>query len=273
MKLRHPLKSVTGFVSTLAMLGVLGYVGVAVFFYWHQDNILFQPTVLPASYEFNLPDVKEVTVPAEGATLSALHFKQPNAKGVVFFLHGNAGNLATWVRDTEFYRRNNFDLFMIDYRGFGKSTGHIESEAQLHADVLAAWKFLAPQYEGRKRVIFGRSLGTTLAAKLSTEVNADWTVLVSPFYSMDAMRQRHYPWLPSALLRYQFTTNEWLPNIKNPVTIMHGKIDALIDISQAEKLKALSPKVELIEIDGGDHVNLHQLASYLDALSVRLGKL
>ena len=173
--MRHPLKSVTGFVSTLAMLGVLGYVGVAAFFYWAQDNIVFRPDVLPASYEFKLPNVSEVKIPVDGATLSALHFKQPNAKGVVFFLHGNAGNLASWVRDTNFYRRSNYDLFMIDYRGFGKSTGHIESEAQLHADVLTAWQLIAPQYEGRKRVIFGRSLGTTLATKLSTNVAADWT--------------------------------------------------------------------------------------------------
>ncbi len=270
---RHPLKSVTGFVSTLAMLGVLGYAGVAALFYWGQDRLIFQPTVLPASYSFTVPDVKEVSVPVQGATLSALQFKLPNPKGVVFFLHGNAGNLATWVLDTEFYRRNNYDLFMIDYRGFGKSTGHIESEAQLHADVLAAWNFIAPQYEGKKRVIFGRSLGTTLAAKLSTEVNADWTALVSPFYSLNAMREEYYPWLPAALMRYTFATNEWLPNIKNPVTIVHGKIDALINISQAERLKALSPKVELIEIDGGDHVNLHHLASYLDVLSDRLAKL
>jgi uncharacterized protein len=273
MKLRHPLKSVTGFVSTLAMLGVLGYVGVAGFFYWAQDNIVFRPDVLPESHEFKLPDVYEVKIPVEGATLSALHFKQPNAKGVVFFLHGNAGNLASWVRDTNFYRRSNFDLFMIDYRGFGKSTGHIESEAQLHADVLAAWKIIAPQYEGKKRVIFGRSLGTTLATKLSTEVNADWTVLVSPFYSLEAMRQQHYPWLPGALVRYKFRTNEWLPNVKNPVTIIHGNADTMIHISQAERLKEIAPKVELIEIPGGDHVNLHQLSSYLDALADRLIKL
>ena len=273
MKMRHPLKSVTGFVSTLAMLGVLGYVGVAAFFYWAQDNIVFRPETLPATHEFKLPNVSEVKIPVDGATLSALHFKQPNAKGVVFFLHGNAGNLASWVRDTNFYRRSNVDLFMIDYRGFGKSTGHIESEAQLHADVLAAWKLMAPQYEGRKRVIFGRSLGTTLATKLSTEVAADWTVLVSPFYSLEAMRQQHYPWLPGALMRYKFTTNEWLPNIKNPVTIIHGNADPLIPISHAERLKGIAPKVELIEIPGGDHVNLHQLSSYLDALGDRLVKL
>lgn len=271
--LRHPLKSVTGFVSTLAMLGVLGYGGVAALFYWGQDKLIFNPTVLPSAYSSALPDVIEVSVPVEGATLSALHFKQSNPKGVVFFLHGNAGNLATWVLDTDFYRRNNYDLFIIDYRGFGKSTGRIESEAQLHADVLTAWNFITPQYEGRKRVIFGRSLGATLAAKLSTEVTADWTVLVSPFYSLDAMRQQYYPWLPAALMRYKFSTDEWLPIIKTPVTIVHGKIDALINISQAERLKVLTPKVELIEIEGGDHLNLHHLATYLDALSDRLGKL
>ena len=94
----------------------------------------------------------------------ALHLRLPAPKGVVFFLHGNGGSLESWFINPEFYRRANYDLFMIDYRGYGKSTGQIESEAQLRADVRAAWATVAPQYAGRKVVFYGRSLGTGLAA-------------------------------------------------------------------------------------------------------------
>ena len=66
-----------------------------------------------------------------GATLHALHFMQEQPRGLVFFLHGNAGNLQTWTTGIDFYRRVNYDLFILDYRGYGKSTGHIESEQQL----------------------------------------------------------------------------------------------------------------------------------------------
>lgn len=266
-------RSVRGFIASTAVLGVLVYGGVVGFFYVEQERLIFSPTTLPTSHQFSLPDTTEINLPVDGATLSALHFKQPAAKGVVFFLHGNGGNLASWLRSTDFYRKNNFDVFMIDYRGYGKSTGSIVSEAQLHADVMAAWNWIAPQYEGRKRVIFGRSLGTTLAAKLSTQVRADWTVLVSPFYSLDGMRRDVYPFLPGALMRYTFRTDQWLPHANSRVTIMHGDRDEVIGYSHADRLQRLVPRVELITIDGGTHYNLQQLPQYVDALSERLAKL
>jgi uncharacterized protein len=264
--------TVRGFVS-LAVLATILYGAVVAFFYSSQESLIFRPTKLPAEHQFNLPNTTEVKIPVEGAELSALHFKHPGSKGVIFFLHGNGGSLANWLRSTDFYAKNNFDLFMIDYRGFGKSTGKIESEAQLHADVMTAWKLVAPQYEGKKRVIFGRSLGTTLTAKLASEVQPDWTVLVSPFYNLDTMRQDLYPFLPGAAMRYAFTTNEWLPKINGAVTIVHGDVDELIAFKHAERLQALVPKTELVKINGGTHNNLHHLPQYIDALSERLQKL
>lgn len=266
------MRAARGF-ATMLVIGTLLYGGVAGSFYAGQEKIIFRPVPLPAAHSFTLEQTNEVIIPVEGATLSALHFKQANAKGVIFFLHGNGGNLTSWLKTTDFYRKNNFDLFMIDYRGYGKSSGSIDSEAQLHADVLAVWKHVAPEYEGKKRVIFGRSLGTTLAAKLATEVHADWTVLVSPFYNIDAMRRDYYSWLPAALMRYSFTTDQWLPNVKSPITIIHGDRDEMIAYSHAERLQAIVPRAELIKIDGGTHLNLHHLPQYIDALSERLVKL
>ncbi|MFN7673600.1 MAG: alpha/beta hydrolase, partial [Betaproteobacteria bacterium] len=172
-------RGIGGFIASVAVLCVLAYGGVAGVFFVGQERLIFRPTPLPASHVFNLPQTTEISLAVDGATLSTLHFKQPDAKGVIFFLHGNGGNLSSWLRNTDFYRRNKFDVLMIDYRGYGKSTGSIESEAQLHRDVMTAWQWVAPQYEGKKRVIYGRSLGTTLAAKLSSEVESDLTVLVS----------------------------------------------------------------------------------------------
>ncbi len=263
-----------GFAS-LVVVGALLYAGVVGVFYVGQERLIFMPTVLPADHTFTLADTTEVRIPVNGATLSALHFKQPNARGVIFFLHGNGGNLASWLTTTDFYRKNNFDLFMIDYRGYGKSTGSIASEAELHADVLTAWQQIAPQYAGKKRVIYGRSLGAALATKLATEpaVEADWLVLVSPFFNVDAMRRDYYSWLPGALMRYTFTTNEWLSKVRAPITIVHGDRDTLITYDHAARLHALVPGSELIKIEGGNHLNMHHLAPYVNALTVRLAKL
>ena len=113
-----------------------------------------------------------------------LRSQQTPGRGALLYLHGNAGNLEGWFDDLAFYRQANFDLFMIDYRGYGKSTGHIQSETQLHADVRAAWNAVAPEYAGRKRVIYGRSLGTGFATRLASEVDADLLVLVAPYSSV-----------------------------------------------------------------------------------------
>jgi len=266
-------------IAAILLLAALAYVGVAAFFYWGQEKLIFQPTPLPATYQFNLPDTKEVSIPVKGAILSALHFRLPDrekSKGVVFFLHGNAGNLSTWLTSVDFYRANQFDVFMIDYRGYGKSKGVIKSEAQLHQDVLAAWQFMAPEYAGKKRVIFSRSLGTTLAAKLATQIEADWIVMASPFYSLDALRREYYPYLPAMLMRYEFSTNVWLPKVKSPITIMHGDNDTLIDFSHAQRLQALMPaaaNTELIKIRGGTHLNLQEIPAYGQALQAGLGRL
>ena len=94
----------------------LGYV------YARQERLLFHPDALPADHAFKRDaDVHEVSVAVPGATLSALHLQLPAPKGVVFFLHGNGGNLESWFVNVDFYRRANVDLFMIDYRGYGKS--------------------------------------------------------------------------------------------------------------------------------------------------------
>ena len=271
--MKHFRRGIGGFIASVALLGILAYGGVAGFFYVGQETLIFRPTPLTASHQFNLPQTTEVNLVVDGATLSALHFKQPDPKGVIFFLHGNGGNLSSWLRSTDFYRKNNFDVFMIDYRGYGKSTGSIESEAQLHRDVMTAWQWISPQYEGKKRVIYGRSLGATLAAKLSAEVSSDLTVLVSPFYNLNAVREAHYAWLPAALMRYTFTTDQWLPQAKSPVVILHGERDELIEVDQAIRLKAAVPSVELVRIEGGTHYNLHHLPQYVELLSAGLSKL
>jgi pimeloyl-ACP methyl ester carboxylesterase len=252
---------------------LLVYAAVLLLLYLRQESLLFLPARLPPDHRFSVPGVVEVAVPVEGATLSALHFRQPGARGVVFFLHGNAGSLQSWLTGTEFYRRTGYDLFMIDYRGYGKSGGRIDDEAQLHADVLAAWRLIAPEYAGRKRVIYGRSLGTGLAARLAAEVQAELLVLVSAYSSLLDVARDHYPWVPGALLRYPMRTDLWLPRVTMPVLMLHGESDDVIGIDHAERLSALHPPAELVRLPGTGHNDVHRSMRYLDALAERLDRL
>ena len=263
-----------GVKKTLITLvaGALGlYAALMALLWWGQERLLFHPDKLAADYRFNVaPDVHETWIAVPGARLNALHLKLPNPKGVVFFLHGNAGSLDSWFTNTEFYRRANVDLFMFDYRGYGKSSGRIESQAQLEADVRAAWAAVAPQYAGKKRVFYGRSLGTGLAAMLAAEVQPELTVLVSPYTSMTALARQHYQWVPTALLRYPLHTDTALARVKGPVVLAHGGSDTLIPPSHSEALKAVAPQAKLLLVPDAAHGDIHLFTAYLDGLKAAL---
>lgn len=255
------------------LLAVLALYGGALAWLWiSQEKLLFAPQVLPADQPLaRAPDIHEVTVDVPGARLSALHLRLPDPKGVVFFLHGNGGSLANWFVNPEYYRRLNFDLFMLDYRGFGKSTGRIQSEAQLHADVRAAWATMAAKYADRKVVIYGRSLGTGLAVSLAAEMSPtrppDLTVLVSPYRSMAALATEHFPWVPPAVVRYPLRTDALIGQVRGPILIVHGERDTLIPPSHSESLKRLAPQASLLRVPGAGHNDLQEFDVYLGTLA------
>ncbi|SPE19945.1 Hydrolase with alpha/beta fold [Burkholderiales bacterium] len=257
---------------------VAALVALVAVLYWRQGTLLFFPEPLAPDYRFNLPGVAEAPLAVDGAVLSALHLRLPDPKGIVFLLHGNAGNLANWFagrefEGTDFYRRANFDLFMIDYRGYGKSSGRIRSEAQLHGDVAAAWEQVAPLYQGRRKVIFGRSLGTALAAGLAARVRPDLTVLASAYWSMVELARIYYPLAPRFLMRYRLETFRDIANIDGPVLLLHGDQDELIPVTHSVRLQAVARAAQLVRIAGASHSNLDDFTRYREALSDSLARL
>lgn len=257
----------------MMLLLAIPYCGIAAWVYTKQESLLFYPVTLPPSYRFNIPNVIETTVAVDGAVLSALHLKLDQAKGLVFYLHGNGGNLAGWFTNSAFYQKLNFDLFMIDYRGYGKSTGRIESEAQLRDDVRKAFAQIAPQYQGKRIVILGRSLGTGLAAGLAAETRPDLTILVSPYYSMRDMARQHYPYLPVQLLRYPLETWRDIPRIENPLLLVHGERDTLIPVSHSDRLWKIAKNARLLHLPQAGHDDVHQFDEYRGLLTQYLNAL
>ena len=249
------------------------YVAVLAHLWFNQESLIFQPTPLPASHPFKLAaDVHELSIDVPGAKLDAWHMQLPHPDGVVFYLHGNGGNLESWFVNADFYRQLNMNLFMIDYRGYGKSTGHISSEAQLMADAQAAWQSIASRYAGKRVVFIGRSLGTGVSAKLVASLEPDkrpnLLVLVSPYISMQTMAQEQYPFVPTAVLRYPLRTDEALTALagQTPVLILHGDKDALIPYRHAETLSRLTPGIQLQPVLGAGHGDLQTFDVYLDTL-------
>jgi len=266
----------------LLSLGVLAAAGAAYtavigWLWFRQERLLFEPTTLPPDCVLATDaDVHEYAIEVPGARLSAAHLALPDPRGVVFFLHGNSGNLTDCLADLDAFRQVNFDVVMFDYRGYGKSTGRIASEQQLRADVRAVWASFAPRYEGKRVVISGQSLGTGLAAGLAAELCAagrapDLTLLVSPYSSMRTLADELYPWVPRQVLRYPLHTVEHAPQLLGPLMLIHGDQDKLIGIHHSEALRTAMPHAQLLRVEGAGHGDVHKFPSFRQALSGALG--
>jgi len=269
-------------VYALFSLGVLAAVGAvytaAIGYLWlRQESLLFEPSVLDAAEKLvEDEDVYEQWIDVPGARLSAAQLKRPDPRGVVFFLHGNSGNLRDCLVDLDAFREVNFDVVMFDYRGYGKSSGRIESEQQLRADVLAVWNQFAAQYEGKRVVIAGQSLGTALAAGLGAELCSrgrapDLTLLVSPYSSMRALAEELYPWVPSRVLRYPLHTAEHAARLSGPLMLIHGDKDELIGIHHSHALRTAVPAAQFHCVEGAGHGDVHKSPSFRKALAGALG--
>lgn len=269
-------------VYALFSLGVIAAVGAvytaAIGWLWfRQERLLFEPVKLPADHVLcKDSDVEEIAIEVPGATLSAVRLSLPSPRGVVFFLHGNSGNLTDCMEELNAFREVNFDVVMFDYRGYGKSTGCIASEEQLRADVRYVWEYFAKDYDGRRIVISGQSLGTGLAAGLSAELSAadrtpDLTMLVSPYSSMRALADELYPWVPGRVLRYPLHTMDHAARLAGKLMLVHGDKDELIGIHHSEALSKLIPQAELLRVEGAGHSDVHKFPSFRKALAGALG--
>jgi hypothetical protein len=262
------MKGLASALLGIALAALALYGALLAVLWWKQEALLFRPQPLPPDHRLAVePDVHEHTVQVPGASLSVLHLRLPQPRGVVFFLHGNAGNLAGWFTGIDFYRQANFDLVMPDYRGYGKSTGRIADPQQLREDVRAVWDSVAARYAGRRVVLYGRSLGTGLAADLAEQLTREGrpphlTVLVSPYSSLRELAAEFYPWVPGGLLRYPLDTARHVPNIGGPVLLVHGERDSLIGVHHSERLLRAAPSARLLVVPGAGHNDVQEHPSY-----------
>ncbi len=153
---------------------------------------------------------------------------------------------------------------MVDYRGFGKSTGK-RSEEKIISDMQFVYRELAKQYPEDHLVIYGRSIGSGFATKLAADNNPRYLILDSPYYNFSKVVGRFLPFLPVRyILRYRMRTDEWIVHVRCHTYIIHGTRDWLIPtIEQSEKLQRLNPsKITLIRIIGCGHNNLTSNPEY-----------
>lgn len=227
------------------------YVLLCIVLYVAQDNIIFNPDKLPEDFIFRTGEEVELGV-ADGISLNCLLLKEAPSKGVILYLHGNRGTIRRCIRQAETMAGNGYDIFIPDYRGFGKSDGHIESEAQLQADVQKVYDYLKQHYPEDKIVLVGYSLGSGLASYLAAHNQPQQLVMVAPYLSLVDIKNRTAPFLPDFLLRYQMQSEAYLRLVKAPVTLFHGDQDEVIPFDSSEKLQAINPlSIKLVAMHSG----------------------
>jgi len=232
---------------------------------YRQEDMLFFPDTLPANHAFTFNNTfQEYFFKVDEKTnLHGLLFRTDSSKGLIFYLHGNSGCIDSWGTVADVYLNNNYDLFILDYRGYGKSQGSISSENQLHNDVQIVYDSLKKMYKEKDIVIIGSSIGTGLATKLASTNSPKRLILNAPYYSMIDLAHQYIKILPSFLIRYKLKTNEYITQVKCPVTIFHGDQDEVIYVGSSEKLKKLFKEGDqLFILEGQRHNGINENVKY-----------
>lgn len=263
-----------GFIKITTII-VSIYLIVCIGLYFYQEKFIFHPLKLDKNYVFNFEGkYEEVTINLfDGKKLHGLLFKADSSKGLIFYLHGNAGNLSTWGELAKNYQEIGYDVFMLDYRGYGKSEGTIESQEQLFHDVQHAFDFIKTKYCESDIVILGYSIGTGIASSLATNNSPKLLVLQAPFYSMSDMMEKQFSIIPKFLLRYKFPNNEFLKKSTIPVVIFHGRDDEIIPYESSERLLKESQTIDtLISLPLQGHNGMTENPNYLTGIGEILKK-
>lgn len=244
---------------------IIAYLAITALVYFVQERFIFKPEKLPQdfTYQYDAPFEEQFFDTAPGVRINGLHFfcKEPN--GLILYLHGNSRSIKGWAKHAKDFYRYGYDVLLVDYRGFGKSTGK-RSEREMLADMQFVYNRLAGKYGEQHILVYGRSLGSGFATKVAADNSPRYLILDAPYFSFIKVAERFTPFLPHRwLLRYHLHTDQWIRKVNCHTYILHGTRDRLIPIRHSEKLQQINPhKITLIRIHGGRHNNLASFPEY-----------
>ena len=253
-------RRMTMFDLLLSFLVIGGgvYLFFCLYLFIMQGRLLFYPnlpsrkiTATPAQIGLNFEPVTITT--SDHVRITGWFVPAQEAKGVLLFFHGNAGNISHRLDSLAIFHRLGLSTLIIDYRGYGESEGRI-SEQGTYLDGEAAWRYLTESkgIDPEEIVIFGRSLGGAIAAHLAARTDPAGVVLESVFTSAPDLAAQLYPVFPVRLLaRYQYAVKKAVRSIGAPVLVIHSPDDEIIPFAHGVAVynAAAAPK-EFLEIRG-----------------------
>lgn len=269
----------TRLLISFAFMAAGAYALLVALVYLGQERMMYLPTAslvtTPAAHGMPYQDVHLRT--EDGVVLHGWFVPATDPRGVLLFFHGNAGNISHRMDSIRIFRDLGLSVFIIDYRGYGRSEGR-PGEAGLRMDAQAAWFYLRETmgFGAGEIVIFGRSLGAAVAADLAAREQPGGVILESAFTSAADLGAEVYPWLPvHALIRHRHEVRALLPRIKSPLLIAHSRQDEIVNFEHARRLMEVAhADTVLLEMQGGHNDAflrtgsryLEGLGSFLDGL-------
>ena len=252
-------KMILRWVKVIALL----YCVIGIAFFYLQDYFLFHPTALARNYQYKFDSpFAEVDIPINKTdTLNMVKFFPADSKrrGVVIYFHGNRENIKRYVRFVPDFTNHGYEVWMMDYPGFGKTVGE-RNEKILYQQAEQVYKMAATKYMKDSIIIYGKSFGTGIAAYLASVKDCKQLILETPYYSIpDLFGCYAFIYPTTRMANYKIPTNEYLQEVKAPITIFHGTGDGVIPYRCAAKLKAvLKPSDQFITIEKGTHHDLNK---------------
>jgi len=233
-----------------------GYFLLIAYVYAKQRDLLYSPTreVEATPHDIGL-DYQDLTLlTKDGLKISAWYIPVGTARGFLLFCHGNAGNISHRLDSIRVFHSLGLSVLIFDYRGYGKSAGSPNEEGT-YRDAETAWDYLANVIHAspEKIVLFGRSLGSSVAAELALRKQAGTLIMESGFTSVPDLGRKFFPHVPVRLIsRYHYESIKKVGEIKLPKLFIHSPEDEVVPYDQGVRLfeKASEPK-EFLEIVGG----------------------
>ena len=260
-------KKMFGWIKIILLL----YATIGIVLFYLQDKILFHPKKLSADFQYKFKDrFEEINIPFNDTdTMNLIKFLPDNipVKGVVIYFHGNMKNIAHYATFVGPFLKQGYEVWMEDYPGFGKSTGLI-TEQKLYEQALQVKKMADVKFHTDSIIIYGKSLGTGIAANLASRTKAKMLILETPYYSIPSMFSSYAFMYPNEQMsNYKLPTNLFLQDVACPVIIFHGTSDGVIPYRNAKKLlSVLKPTDKFITIEGASHINVNANPQYYNAI-------
>jgi len=243
-------------MTSYVIILVLGLLLLNVLMYLQQPGMIFYPIreldQTPADWDLDYEDVTLTT--ADNVQLHGWYIPDQQSEQVLLFFHGNAGNISHRRDSIELFHRLGLNVFIIDYRGYGNSTGKPDEQG-LYQDAEAAWRYLTEEkgFSNDQILIFGRSLGGAVAARLAAGVQARGLILESTLSSSRDFARTAFPVLSRLVItRYNFNTAEHIQHVNYPVLVLHSPDDEIMPFHLGEKVfqSAHDPK-HFVRMQGG----------------------